>query len=260
MVRRLKFQKQPLTSLEQEKKKDVTEEKSVPNDDGIPKHKFPPLSEYKSVPPFSQALVEPRKDENNHELYESFRKREVNIPLLDAIKLVPYYDKFLKELCNTMFEKAMLDSGASINVMPYFVYVSLKLGPLNETGVIIQLVNKSNAYANGIVEDVLVKINDLVFPANFYVLDMGYSGQTIPILLGRPFLRTSKAKIDFYSGMLTMEFDDKISEFNIYDAMKHSDESNPVYSSQVIDNLEQEVLELDENNAMKLPLISILRM
>ncbi|XP_022856608.1 uncharacterized protein LOC111377712 [Olea europaea var. sylvestris] len=114
--------------------------------------------------------------------------------------------------------------------MPYSVYTSLKLGPLNETGVIIQLVDKSNAYPKGVVENIIVKVNDLVFSADFYVFDMGYGDQTIPILLGRPFLRTSKAKIDFYSGILTMEFDDKINEFNIYDAMKHPDETNPVYS------------------------------
>ncbi|XP_022852703.1 uncharacterized protein LOC111374279 [Olea europaea var. sylvestris] len=286
--------KATLTSLEQKNEKDVTEEKSVPNDNCIPKRKFSSLSEYKSIPPFPRALVEPKKDEHNHELYETFRKYEVNISLLDAIKQIPRYAKFLKELCtlkrkeklkkcekinvgknvsaiiqrnlstkckdpgmfsipctisNTRFEKGMLDSGVSINVMPYFIYASLKLGPLNEIGV--QLADKSNDYPKGIVEDVLVKINDLVFPADFYVLNMGYSDQTIPILLGRPFLRTSKTKIDFYSGMITMKFDDKISEFNIYDAMKHPDETNPVYSIKVIDNLEQEVLELDENNAVK---------
>ncbi|XP_022880391.1 uncharacterized protein LOC111397619 [Olea europaea var. sylvestris] len=243
----------------------------------------------------SQTMVNPRENVSAI-LSRSGKKVEiprVNIPLLDAIKQVPHYAKFLKELCtikrkqklercekinveenisaiiernlptkckdpgmfsipctigNNRFEKTMLDLGASINVMSYYVYASLKLGPLNETGVIIQLVDKSNAYPKGVVEDILVKINDLVFPADFYVLDMGYSDQTIPILLGRPFLRMSKAKIDFYSGMLTMEFDDKISEFNIYDAIKHPDETNPVYSIQElpsITTLQETVAALD---------------
>ncbi|XP_022883214.1 uncharacterized protein LOC111399965 [Olea europaea var. sylvestris] len=231
------------TSLEQENKKHATEENIVPNDDGALK-----------------TLAESRKDEPNVELYETFRKCEVNIPLLDAIKQVPRYTKFLKDLCtikrkqklkrcekinigenvsviiqqilptkckdpgmftipcmigNTRFEKAMLDSGASINVMPYSIYAFLKLGPLNETSVVIQLADKSNAYSKGIVEDVLMKSNDL------------------------------------WHGMLTMEFDDKLSEFNIYDAMKHPDETNPVYSIKVINHLEQKVLEPDEKNAMK---------
>ena len=63
------------------------------------KHKFPPLSDYKPVPPFPQALVESRKYEQNKDLYETFRRCKVNIPLLDAIKQVPRYAKFLKELC-----------------------------------------------------------------------------------------------------------------------------------------------------------------
>ncbi|XP_019157953.1 PREDICTED: uncharacterized protein LOC109154677 [Ipomoea nil] len=55
---------------------------------------------------------------------------------------------------DTKLEKAMLDLGASINVMSYSVYASLKLGPLNETSVVIQLADRSNAYPKGVIEDV----------------------------------------------------------------------------------------------------------
>ena len=61
----------------------------------------------------------------------------------------------------------MLDLGASINVMPYSMYASLNLGPLEETGVIIQLTDSSNTYPRGVIEDVLVRINELVFPTDF---------------------------------------------------------------------------------------------
>ena len=66
----------------------------------------------------------------------------------------------------------MLDLGTSINVMPYSIYASLNLEPLEETRVIIQLVDRSNVYPRGIVEDVLVQVNELMFPVDFYVLDM----------------------------------------------------------------------------------------
>ena len=49
------------------------------------------------------------------------------------------------------FQKAMLDLGASINVIPYSLYKSLKLGELHETGVVIQLADRSNTYSKGIV-------------------------------------------------------------------------------------------------------------
>ncbi|XP_010247923.1 PREDICTED: uncharacterized protein LOC104590865 [Nelumbo nucifera] len=180
----------------QGKEKDI-----IPDDDEVPKRKFPPLSVYKPVPPFPNALVGTRKDEQFKEFYKTFRRCEANTPLFNALKQVPHYAKFLKELCthmrkhklkgcekvrvgknvsavikklptkckdpnmftiaymigNTRIKKAMLDLGASINVMPYSIYASLKLGHLNKTSVVIQLADRSNAYPKGIVEDVLVK-------------------------------------------------------------------------------------------------------
>ena len=91
----------------------------------------------------------------------------------------------------------------------------------------------------------MVQVNDLVFPSDFYVLDMENGDQTAPIFLGRPFLKTSKTKIDVHSGILTMEFDGEIVKFNIYDAMKYPDDDNLVYSIDVIDSLAQEVFKLD---------------
>ncbi|XP_023905387.1 uncharacterized protein LOC112017160 [Quercus suber] len=279
-------------SLKQEKEQNVVADKNVPNDDEVPKRKFLPLSDYKPIPPFPQALAESRKGEKIKDLYETFCRCEVNIPLLDAIKQVPRYAKFLKELCtikrkqkhkgcekvrveenvsaviqrkhpakckdpgmftipctigNTQLEKAMLDLGASINLMPYSIYVSLKLGPLNKTGIVIQLADRSIAYPKGVVEDG----DDLVFLADFYVLDMENGDQTTPILLGRLFLKTSKTKIDVHSGTLTMEFDGEIVKFNIYDAMKYPDDDNPVYSIDVIDSLAQEFFELDGKDGLE---------
>ena len=82
-----------------------------------------------------------------------------------------------------------------------------------------------------------MQVNDLVFPMDFYVIDMENGDQTTPILLGRPFLKTSKTKIDVHSGTLTLEFNGEIVKFNIYDAMKYPDDDNPVYSIDVIDSL-----------------------
>ncbi|XP_027150163.1 uncharacterized protein LOC113759784 [Coffea eugenioides] len=192
-------------------------------------------------PPFPSRLEKPMKQDKEKEVLEIFRKVEINIPLLDAIKQVPRYAKFLRDLCvnrkrlkgdervvvgknvsailqrklppkcgdpdmftipcrigNTLIGKAMLDLGASINVMPKSIYASLNLGPLKETGIIIQLTDRTNAYPDGLIEDVLVKINELVFPADFYVFDMDdeHSHDPSPLLLGRPFLSTTRTKID----------------------------------------------------------------
>ncbi|CAN6566333.1 unnamed protein product [Malus baccata var. baccata] len=105
---------------------------------------------------------------------------------------------------NTRFESAMLDLGASINVMPYSIYASMNLGALKNDGVIIQLADRSNAYPKGVLEDVLVQVDHLVFPADFYVLEMDESDHapSLPILLGRPFMKTARTKINVYSGTL----------------------------------------------------------
>ena len=87
------------TLFKQEREQNVIADKNAPNDDEVPKNKFPPLSDYKPVPPFPQALAESRKYKQNKDLRETFRRCEVDIPLLDAIKQVPRYAKFLKEMC-----------------------------------------------------------------------------------------------------------------------------------------------------------------
>ncbi|XP_027364478.1 uncharacterized protein LOC113871585, partial [Abrus precatorius] len=238
--------------------------------------------------PFPQRVIQPSKkiEEAEKEILETFRKVEVNIPLLDAIKQIPKYAKFLKDLCthrrrlkgnekvnmgrnvsalfekqrstmpekckdpgtftipciigNNMIENAMLDLGASINVMPLSIFTSLSLGPLQPTGVVIQLANRSITNPAGIVEDVLVRMNDLIFPADFYILDM-QEGESVkgaaPIILGRPFLKTARTKIDVHAGTLTMEFGDSIVRFNILDAMKHPLEEHSVFQIDLLDDL-----------------------
>ena len=53
------------------------------------------------VPPaaYSHRLRAPKKANNHSEIYELFKQVKVNIPLLDAIKQIPSYAKFLKDLC-----------------------------------------------------------------------------------------------------------------------------------------------------------------
>ncbi|XP_027166138.1 uncharacterized protein LOC113766113 [Coffea eugenioides] len=246
-------------------------------------------------PPFPSRLAKSKKQEHEQEILDTFRKVEVNIPLLDAIKQIPRYAKFLKELCtgkkklkgnekvhmgenvsavlqkklppkckdpgmftvpckigNIKIEKAMLDLGASINVMPRSIYNLMNIRPLKETGVIIQLADRSNAYPDGVLEDILVQIDNLIFPADFYVLDMeDDNSNSSPILLGRPFLKTARTKIDVFTGTLTMEFDGDVIKFNIYDAMKYPGESHSIFVIDVIDSLAQQNFEFNNDDALK---------
>ncbi|XP_062075444.1 uncharacterized protein LOC133779485 [Humulus lupulus] len=90
---------------------------------------------------------------------------------------------------------ALCDLGASINLMPLFVFRRLGLGEASPTTVTLQLEDRSIKHPRGIIEDVLVKVDKFIFPADFIVLDME-EDENIPIILGRPFLATGQALID----------------------------------------------------------------
>ena len=112
---------------------------------------------------------------------------------------------------------------------------------MKETKIIIQLADQINAYSDGLIEDVLIKVNELVFPTHFYVLDMDddHFSDLSPLLLGKPFLSTVQTKIDVSKGSLSMEFDGKIIHFNIFETMKYSftSSSNSVFSMSVINHV-----------------------
>ncbi|KAI3694808.1 hypothetical protein L1987_77789 [Smallanthus sonchifolius] len=98
---------------------------------------------------------------------------------------------------------ALADLGASINLMPYSLYKQLDLGEPQPTRMSISLVDRSVKYPRGIVENLLVKVNKFVFPMDFDILDMEVD-DGVPLILGRPFLRTAKALIDVFDGKLTL--------------------------------------------------------
>ncbi|CAN6567537.1 unnamed protein product [Malus baccata var. baccata] len=250
--------------------------------------------------PFPRRFAQSKKEESEKDISDTFRKVQVNIPLLDAIKQVPRYAKFLKELCttrkrisnkevvkvsenvsavlqrklppkckdpgsftipcvigNTRFEKCMLDLGASINVMPYSIYASMNLGELKQDGVIIQLADRSNAYPKGVLEDVLVQVNHLIFPADFYVLEMEDSSHvpSLPILLGRPFMKTARTKIDVFMGTLTMEFDGDIIRFNLSETIKYPMEDHSCFAIDIVDSLAQVHLDRMNDDALEIALV-----
>ncbi|CAM8886497.1 unnamed protein product [Rhodiola kirilowii] len=270
-----------LETLEQDKEEDVTEEEGntskdhrpgpVPAASPVPEHneRRVPRTETPKISaalPFPVPARVPKQHIMDEDVFELFSKVEINIPLLEAIKQIPRYAKFLKELCtnrrrstrydqelisrnvsaviqrkvppkcgdpgtytipctigNIRIENCMLDLGASINVLPFSIYSCLRIGPLEPTGLTIQLADRSCKQPEGKIEDVLVRVGELVFPVDFYVLKMENGGPTdhAPILLGHPFLKTSKMKIDCGSGMLSMEVEGEVFSFDIFQAMKH---------------------------------------
>ena len=98
------------------------------------------------------------------------------------------------------FDNAMLDLGASINLMPYHVYKTLGLDDINQDiKISLRMADRSLVFPRGVVENVLVKIEELYVPADFVILDMEESPHEEdeqPIILGRAFMATAGTKID----------------------------------------------------------------
>ncbi|GJV23955.1 hypothetical protein Tco_1376650 [Tanacetum coccineum] len=98
---------------------------------------------------------------------------------------------------NVCFDNAFVDLGASVSVMPLSTYLNLRLGELAHTKLTVELADIIVKYLKGIAENVLVGIGKFVFPVDFIILDMPEDIK-VPLILGRPFLSTARAKIDVY--------------------------------------------------------------
>jgi hypothetical protein len=122
----------------------------------------------------------------------------------------------------SQIERALLDLGASVNLLPYSVYLQLGLGELKPTTMTLQLADRSVKVPWGIVEDVLIKVDKFYFPMDFIVLDtepvqvIGTEVPVIPVILGRPFLATTNALINCRSGVVKISFGNMTVELNIF--------------------------------------------
>ena len=112
------------------------------------------------------------------------------------------------------FKEALCNSGASINLMPLSVVQRLRLGELTPTEITLQMVDRSMAQPEGVLEDVLVKVGKFIIPVDFVVIKMEEDTQ-VPLLLGRPFLATGDALIDVQKGELTLRVRDEAIQFNL---------------------------------------------
>ena len=226
-------------------------------------------------PPFPQALRKKKNSVNQTEMLEVLQQVKVNIPLLDMIKQVPTYAKFLKDLCmvkrdlnvnkkafltgqvsaiiecktpvkykdpgcptisinirGISVEKALLDLGASVNLLSYSMYKQLGLGELKPTSITLSLADRFIKILKGTIEDVLIQVEKFYYPVDFVVLDTKpviVGANHVPIILGRPFLATSNAIINCRNGVMQLTFGNMTLELNIFHLSKrhmHSEEDD----------------------------------
>ncbi|RVW18723.1 hypothetical protein CK203_098111 [Vitis vinifera] len=184
-------------------------------------------------PPFPQALHGKKGTYIASEIFEVLRQVKANIPLLDMIKQVPTYAKFLKDLCTVkrglnVNKKAFLTeqvsaiiqckSPVNVNLLPYSVYKQLELGELKPTSITLSLADRSVKIPRWMIEDVLVQVNKFYYPVDFVVIDTDLvikGTNYVPIILGRPFLATSSSIINCRNGVMQLTFGNMTLELNI---------------------------------------------
>ncbi|GJW42781.1 reverse transcriptase domain-containing protein, partial [Tanacetum coccineum] len=95
------------------------------------------------------------------------------------------------------------NEGNSVSVIPLSTYLNLGLGELAHIRLTVELADRTMKYPKGIAKNVLVGIGKFTFPVDFVILDMPEDFK-VPLILGRPFLSTTQAKIDDYKKKITL--------------------------------------------------------
>ncbi|BBG96883.1 hypothetical protein Prudu_005831 [Prunus dulcis] len=273
------------------------------DDKFVPSHfhqdRYIPPPPYIPPIPFPGRLKKANQDKAFKEIYDILSKVNINLPLLDVVKQIPAYGKFIKHLMThklnfTLSEevklnknvsavlqrklppkledpgsfnipinigdktvgRAMLDLGASINVMPYSVYQALGLEGIKKTSIRLELADHSIKYPKGIVEDILVQVNTLILPADFVVMDMEdnpYVDRVDPILLGRPFMATADTIIKVKDGTLSMTVLGETVEFKVFDALSQpSITLDTCFSIDVVDHeVSSKIVQKKSNDALE---------
>ncbi|XP_073273282.1 uncharacterized protein [Primulina huaijiensis] len=170
--------------------------------------------------PYPQRFKKKNLDDQFAKFINIFKKIHINIPFADALEKMPNYAKFIKDVMSKwrkLQDRALCDLGASINLISFSIYKELELGEVKITTTTLQLEDRSLTYPRGIIEDVL-------------------EDHDAPLIFGRPFLATGRELINVNKGELTLRVGGKAVIFNIYHAMKWSNEVSTCKSIDVIDS------------------------
>nr|KYP40388.1 hypothetical protein KK1_038280 [Cajanus cajan] len=157
---------------------------------------------------------------------------------------------------NLSVGKALLDLGASINLMPLSMLKKIGEVEVRPTRMTLQLADRSIKLPHGIVEDMIVKVDKFMFPVDFVVMDMEEDLE-VPLILGRLFMKTARVIIDLDDGKLKVRVQDEEVNFNVFEAMKFPKGNKDCFRIDVLDDL---YLETQSNFKNSSPLEKALSM
>ncbi|KAK8694350.1 hypothetical protein V6N13_071904 [Hibiscus sabdariffa] len=149
-------------------------------------HSQPDKSEnIRPPPPFPQRLKKQKQDYQLKKFFDILKQVHINLPLVEALQQMPNYAKFLKDMVTRKRRIEKFETVAATETCLALMH------------------NKPE----GKIEDILVQVDKFIFPADFLILDCE-ADEHAPIILGRPFLSTSRAVIDFDKDELIFKVDD----------------------------------------------------
>jgi len=174
-------------------------EKEVANDDELS------FDDERIIDEFLSSFVDESKGEK-----KLWLEQDHGIVEVDTSLKVEDPGKFVLtcKIRNGEYLNAICDLGSSINVMHLEVFEKLDIGKLKETDVEIGIMDGSMIKPHGVVEDMLVQIEEFVFPVDFMVVDK-QADPLIPLIFGRPFLATGRAKFDMDRKEVTLRSNEK---------------------------------------------------
>lgn len=109
---------------------------------------------------------------------------------------------------NVNVGKALIDLGSSINLIPFSVIRRISDLDIKNTRMTLQLANKSFTRPSGISEDVMVKVDKFLFPIDFVVMNIEEDND-VPLILGRPFMKTARMMIDIDDNLMKVRVQDE---------------------------------------------------
>ena len=126
------------------------------------------------------------------------------------------------EIGGRTFTRSLLDTGASVNILSKGVNDVCSLGELQPLFIELSLADESVRRPHGVVEDVIVKVENCYF-LDFIIKDMKSTKDLTdsPIILGRPFLATAKAITDWGKGEVIFQVGDSTMKVSINKLMRH---------------------------------------
>ncbi|XP_050919646.1 uncharacterized protein LOC127137206 [Lathyrus oleraceus] len=182
-------------------KKDAKYEKVIPPENPTEEKNKKETKPVIKLPYHMRATKKEPRETDFEKFMTMFKKIETHIPFLEALERMPMYIKFMEEknpgavtvsctIKERTFKKVLIDSGASMSLMPLSIYHRLGIENVSDTRTNLKFADHSIKNTYGIAEGVLLTIGELNFPIDFVIIDIPEDEET-PIIIGRPFMRTS---------------------------------------------------------------------